>query len=131
MFAEIAPAAAPTEQRLASALEAPTVRVLDAFTAGGAQQAGGRRGTEIEWATNVDWAQRQTRASASGTLVEGGSYRSDNRTNYLGTFTFASLADYDAGRPANFTRRAGDPLVEYSQWQAGCSSRTTGARART
>ena len=52
-----------------------------------------------------------------GTLVEGGVYRSDTRTNYLGTFTFSSLADYDAGRPPNYTRRAGDPLVEYSQWQ--------------
>ncbi len=99
-------------------IELPTVRVLDAFTAGGAQQAGGRQSTELEWATNVDWAKGK-HAVRVGTLVEGGSYRSDNRTNYLGTFTFASLADYDAGRPANYTRRIGDPLVEYSHWQAG------------
>ena len=74
----------------------PTVGVLDAFTAGGAQQAGGRRSTELEWATNVDCAKRQ-HAVRVGTLVEGGLYRSDSRTNYLGTFTFPSLADLRGG----------------------------------
>ena len=101
-----------------SDIEAPTYRVLDAFTSGGAQQGGGRRATELEWATNVDWA-RGKHAIRMGALVEGGSYRSDNRTNDLGTFTFASLTDYQAGRPATYTRRIGDPLVRYSQWQAG------------
>ena len=99
-------------------LEAPTTRVLDAFTSGGAQQAGGRRSTEVEWATNIDWA-RGRHAVRMGALVEGGSYRSDSHTNYLGTYTFASLADYEAGRPATYSRRTGDPLVEYSHWQAG------------
>ena len=106
------------DRRRRPTLEAPTVRVLDAFTSGGAQQAGGRESTEIEWATNVDWA-RGKHAIRFGTLVEGGWYDSDNRTNYLGTFTFASLADYEAGRPATYTQRIGDPLVEYSHWQAG------------
>src|SRR6185436_11508515 len=39
--------------------------------------------------------------------------------NYLGTYTFASLADYDARQPSTWSRRSGDPLVVYSQWQAG------------
>jgi hypothetical protein len=102
----------------ASAIEAPTVKVLDAFTSGGAQQAGGRRATEVEWATNVDWA-RNRHAVRMGALVEGGWYRGDSLTNYLGTFTFGSLADYEAGRPSTFTKRTGDPLVEFSHWQAG------------
>ena len=106
-----------TSQSL-SAVEAPAVRVLDTFTVGGAQQAGGRRATDIEWATNVDWAKGK-HAVRAGALIEGGWYRSDNHSNYLGTFTFTSLADYDAGRPASFTQRIGDPLVEYSQFQAG------------
>ena len=101
-----------------SDFEVPTVKVLDAFTTGGAQQAGGRRSTDVEYATDVDYATRG-HALRMGTLIEGGVYRSDNRTNYLGTFTFPSLADYDAGRPATYTRRTGDPLVEYSQWQGG------------
>lgn len=101
-----------------SAVEATTVRVLDTFTYGGAQQAGGRDSTDVEWATNVDWA-RGKHAIRFGSLIEAGSYRSDNRTNHLGTYTFASRADYDAARPATYTQRVGDPLVEYSQWQAG------------
>ena len=101
-----------------SAFERPTVRVLDAFTSGGAQQDGGRRATELEYATDIDYS-RKGHALRMGALVEGGSYRSDSRTNYLGTFTFSSNADYEAGRPANFTVRTGDPLVEYSAWQAG------------
>jgi len=101
-----------------SNVELPTVRVLDAFTAGGAQQAGGRESTEFELATDVDYA-RKGHAIRMGALVEGGSYLSDTRANYLGTFTFSSLDAYDAGRPSNYTRRLGNPLVSYAHWQAG------------
>ncbi|HSC25941.1 MAG TPA: TonB-dependent receptor, partial [Vicinamibacterales bacterium] len=101
-----------------SVLEAPTVKVLDAFTSGGAQQAGERRATGMELATDVDWT-RGRHAVRAGLLVEAGWYRSDTWTNYLGTFTFTSLADFEAGRPANWTRRGGDPRVTFSQWQAG------------
>ncbi|MGH9409115.1 MAG: carboxypeptidase regulatory-like domain-containing protein [Vicinamibacterales bacterium] len=102
----------------ASALETPTIDVLDAFTSGGAQQSGGTRSTELEYATNVDYA-RGRHSMRFGTLVQGGSYRTDANTNYLGTFTFSSLADYEAGRPATFTERAGNPTVQYSNWDAG------------
>src|SRR6185436_19765150 len=71
-----------------------------------------------ELATDVDYA-RRGHAVRMGALVEGGTYRSDVRGNYIGTFTFTSLDDYDAGRLANFTRRLGNPLVAYSHWQAG------------
>ena len=106
------------ESTSASAVDAPTIRVLDSFTAGGAQQTGGRRGRQLEWATNLDWA-RGRHAVRIGGLLEGGSYRSDSDSNYLGTYTFASLADFDAGLPSTYTRRIGDPVVEYSHWQAG------------
>ena len=36
-----------------------------------------------------------------------------------GTFTFASLDAYEAGRPTTFTQRSGNPLVEYSHVQFG------------
>ena len=98
--------------------QSPTVKVLDAFTAGGAQQDGGRQSTDVELATDIDYA-RKAHAIRFGALVEGGSYTSNQRSNYIGTFTFSSLADYDAGRPANYMRRFGDPLVVYANWQAG------------
>lgn len=103
---------------LASALEAPTTRVLDSFTSGGAQQSGSRRAFEFEAATDLDYV-RTSHSARVGLLVEGGRYRSDESSNYLGTFTFASLADYDAGRPANYTRRIGDPNVRYANLQVG------------
>jgi hypothetical protein len=106
------------DTRTISAAEAPAVRVLDAFTSGGAQQAGGRQSTDVEWATNLDWA-RGRHAVRVGALVEGGWYRSDARSNYLGTYTFASLDDYRAGRPATYTQRVGDARVAYSHVQAG------------
>jgi hypothetical protein len=101
-----------------SDVEAPTVRVLDAFTSGGAQQSGGRASTELDWATTIDWAHGR-HAVRMGTELEGGSYRSDSATNYLGAYTFPSLTDFEAGRPATYMRRTGDPLVEYTLWQAG------------
>ncbi len=103
---------------LTPSFETPTVRVLDAFTAGGAQQDGGRRSTDVELSTDIDYA-RKGHAIRIGAVVDGGSYTSNSRSNYIGTYTFSSLADYEAGRPANYTRRLGDPLVVYSMWQAG------------
>jgi hypothetical protein len=101
-----------------SVLEAPTIRVLDAFTSGGAQRRGGERRTEIEAATDLDYV-RGVHSVRAGVLVEAGRYRSDAIANYLGTFTFASLDDYLAGRPLNFSRRIGDPTIEFSNVQVG------------
>ena len=55
---------------------------------------------------------------APALLFEGGSLPSDDIANYLGTYTFASLADYKAGRPSKFSRRIGDPNLTYSTLQA-------------
>jgi hypothetical protein len=107
-----------SESEATSALEAPAIRVLDAFTSGGAQRAGGRRGVDLEAATDLDYV-RGRHSMRAGVLVEAGRYRSDDTSNYLGTFTFASLADYEAGRPSNYTSRTGDPLVRYSKVQFG------------
>lgn len=101
-----------------SSFEAPTIRVNDAFTSGGAQQAGGDHRTEFEAATDLDYV-RGVHSWRAGVLLEGGRYRSDVSSNYLGTFTFASLADYIAGKPTTYTRRTGDPNVTYNNFQAG------------
>lgn len=106
-----------TDTQNASALEAPTLRVLDAFTSGGAQQRGGQRSFTYEFASDLDYV-RGAHSMRTGVLVEGGRYRSDDISNYLGTYTFASLADYEAGRPSSYTRRIGDPTLEYSAWRA-------------
>ncbi len=101
-----------------SSVEAPTIRVNDAFTSGGAQQAGGDHRLEFEAATDLDYV-HGVHSMRAGLLLEGGRYRSDVSSNYLGTFTFASLGDYLAGKPASYTRRTGDPNVSYTNLQAG------------
>ena len=55
----------------------------------------------------------------AGVDVTGGQYRSDETSNYLGTFTFESLDDYNAGTPRSYTRRTGNPDIRYSSVQAG------------
>jgi hypothetical protein len=107
-----------TASENASAVEAPTIRVVDAFTSGGAQMRGGQHALEIEAATDLDYV-RGAHAWRMGVLVEGGRYRSDDTTNYLGTYTFASLAAFNAGVPSTYTRRTGDPAIAYDAWQTG------------
>jgi carboxypeptidase family protein len=98
--------------------QAATIQVLNAFTSGGAQVDGGRRTTDFELADNLDFP-RGRHSMRAGFLLEGGWYRSDESRNTTGTFVFSSLDAFNAGQPATFSRRAGDPLVEFSQVQAG------------
>ena len=97
----------------------PAVRVLEAFTLGGAGQSGTRAAKQFELEQNVDFAPNKKHAMRAGVLVEGGWWDSTTRSNANGTYTFSSLADYNAGRPSTFTQRIGDPLVTYSLLQAG------------
>ena len=101
-----------------ASFEGQTIRVLDSFTGGGAQSRGGRDVANLEFASNLDFTKGK-HAMRAGFLLEGQWVESDQQSNYLGTFTFASLDDYQAGRPSTYTIREGNPLVEYSQWQLG------------
>ena len=117
MFSETRLQLRTTDNRNQSSLEAPTIRVNDAFTGGGAQRRGGQQAFTFEFASDLDYV-RGAHSWRTGALLEGGSFTSDDITNYLGTFTFASLADYNAGRPSTFSRRTGDPNLTYSTLQA-------------
>ena len=101
-----------------SALETPTIRVNDAFTSGGAQVAGGRHTRTFNLASDLDYV-RSIHSVRTGIVLSGGSYRSDDTSNYLGTYTFESLAAYEAGTPRSYTRRIGDPNIRYWNLQAG------------
>jgi Carboxypeptidase regulatory-like domain len=101
-----------------SATEAPTVIVTDAFTAGGAQVKGGRYTRTFTLASDLDYV-RGRHSVRGGIQFDGGRYRSDSASNYLGTYTFESLAAYEAGRPSVYTRRIGDPNIAYWNLQAG------------
>jgi hypothetical protein len=101
-----------------SAVEAPTIQVLDSFTSGGAQQAGGNRGTTLDVASDLDYVIGR-HSLRTGFVFDATHYRSDASTNYLGTYTFDSLTAYEASLPSNYTRRIGDPSIAYNNVQAG------------
>jgi hypothetical protein len=101
-----------------SVFDAVTIRVNDAFTSGGAQISGGRRNHAFSLNSDLDYV-RGIHSIRGGVVVNGASVHSDDTANYLGTYTFESLADYQAGLPATFTRRIGDPNIDYFNLQAG------------
>src|SRR6266545_4693602 len=100
-----------------SAFEAQTIRVNDAFTSGGAQIAGGRHTRTFNLASDLDYV-RSIHSVRAGIVFNGGSYRSDDTSNYLGTYTFENLSAFEAGRPRSYTRRIGDPNIDYFNLQA-------------
>ena len=66
--------------KAASAIEAPTIRVLDACTSGGAQQRAFQHASDLDYIRG--------RHSRTGVLLQGVRPDSTMETNYLGTFTF-------------------------------------------
>jgi hypothetical protein len=105
-----------TDTENTSAVEAPTIRVLDAFTRGGAQVAGGQHAKTIVLGSDLDYV-RGNHTWRVGMQLDASQWQSDDRSNYLGTYTFESLAAYEAGRPRSFTRRIGNPELEYNYLQ--------------
>jgi hypothetical protein len=99
-------------------LEAQTIRVLDGVTTGGAQVKGGSRQKDIELSSDLNYV-RGIHNIRTGIQLEGRHYRSDDISNYLGTYIFSSTEDFLAGKPRNYTRRIGDPLITYSHLEAG------------
>ena len=99
-----------TESR--SNFETLTIRVLDAQTIGGAQVAGGRHGRTLYLASDLDYV-RGIHSVRTGIQLDGVRYRSDDASNYLGTYTFETIDDLAAGNARSFTRRIGDPNIAY------------------
>ena len=100
-----------------SVLEAPTIRVIDQFTSGGAQVAGGRHSKDVNLGSDLDYV-RGIHSFRAGTQIDGNWYRSNDTSNYLGTYTFEGYDDYLAGTPTSYTRRIGNPNISYMNVQA-------------
>jgi hypothetical protein len=94
-----------------------TIRVLDAFTSGGAQVSGGRRSRNFELEDELEFTVRRAHQINAGVSVEGSHYDGDEYRNASGTYTFASLAAFEAGLPTSFTQRLGDPTFKYSMYR--------------
>jgi len=101
-----------------SVFEGQTVRILDESTTGGAQLKGGTHRRSINLQSDLDYV-RGIHSVRTGLQVEGTTYHSDDSSNYLGTYTFESLDAFRAGTARSFTRRTGDPFIDYRNIQAG------------
>jgi hypothetical protein len=99
--------------------DATTIRVLDAFTSGGAQVFGGRRTRNYEMEDELELTVHKTHQMVIGLSAEGASVRVDESRNANGTFTFASLEMYQAGLPTTFSQRLASPQAGYSTARAG------------
>jgi Carboxypeptidase regulatory-like domain len=105
-----------TDTQNEAALEARTIRVHDAFTSGGAQVSGGQHARTGVFASDLDYV-RGLHTIRTGVQVDASRWRSDDASNYLGTYTFESLLAYEQGRPRSFTQRIGDPNLKYENFQ--------------
>jgi hypothetical protein len=93
------------------------INVLDAFSAGGAQNRAESTGR------NYDFSSLYTRLGEKVTVRAGsqGRYRTSrslSENNFGGTFTFSSLESYLAGQPLNYRVTRGNPLLEVNQFEA-------------
>jgi hypothetical protein len=101
-----------------SSVEAPTIIVQDAFTSGGAQQAGRVHGRNLTFASDVDYV-RGIHSWRGGVQLYADWYRANLSNNYLGTYVFSSLAAYEAGTPLLYTRSVGDPNLNFFHARTG------------
>jgi hypothetical protein len=101
-----------------SAVEAPTIIVQDAFTSGGAQQAGRVHGKNMTVASDVDYV-RGIHSWRAGVQMYGDWYHATLNNNYLGTYTFSSLEAFEAGTPLLYTRSVGDPTLDFFHARIG------------
>ena len=90
----------------------------------GAACPAGEHSRTVNLGADLDYV-RGRHSLRAGVALDGGWYRSDASSNYLGTYTFDSLEAFLAQRPSNYTRRLGDPNISYRNFQAGCTCRTT------
>src|SRR5215204_1307144 len=68
-----------------SLFDQPTFRVIEGFTSGGQQRRGGVRSKTLDLQSDLDYV-RGIHSWRTGISVYGGSYRSDDSSNYLGTY---------------------------------------------
>lgn len=97
---------------------APTIVVQDAFTTGGAGITSNNSTARIEVADNFDFTvgRHQMRV---GALVETSFYSNFEQRNAAGTWTYRTLDEYAAGRPAQYSQRIGTLDTDFTQVQAG------------
>ncbi|MGH9838844.1 MAG: carboxypeptidase regulatory-like domain-containing protein, partial [Blastocatellia bacterium] len=93
----------------------PKIVVLDAFTGGGAQTD--RRATETQIQLNeiITWTHGKHFVKGGVNIPDITRRTLDDRSNFGGTFSFSTLADYSNGQPFLFSINQGDGRLVF--WQ--------------
>ena len=95
------------EDVTASVTAAQSIQVVGAFTGGGAQNDVNRTENTLHINEVMSWSHGRHYLRLGAQLPQLSRRAVDDRSNRLGTFTFASLADYVANRPYVFTAQQG------------------------
>jgi hypothetical protein len=101
-------------QRVSSANAAPLITVQGAFSDGGAQVNEWRREPRTDMVDTLSYSKGPTTIKF-GAIANFHPFQTYNADNFGGTYTFASLAAYEAGQPALFTLSAGNPALSFQQ----------------
>jgi hypothetical protein len=98
--------------------DAIAINVLEAFNGGGAQNRSEGRNTSWGATNRLGWTPNPKLNFQFALNVNHQSNYNFSENNYLGTFVFSSLADYQAGIPLEFRQTTGNPVAEVGQTDA-------------
>jgi hypothetical protein len=105
--------------------DAIAINVIDAFNGGGAQNRSESRNYNVGVMNRFGWTPTPKMNLQFALTVNHQSNYNLSENNYLGTFTFSSLEDYQAGIPLTFTQTSGNPLAQVDQTDANLSANLT------
>ena len=101
------------------------INVLDAFNGGGGQSFTDNENRNLDFAEILTYT-HGSHTFKTGFTAEAERFTNLNRSNFIGTFTFSSLAQYSAAlqgvpgvRPSQYSTNRGDPFIGFSQWEYG------------
>jgi len=93
--------------------------VAGAFTGGGGQGDLTRTETHMQLNASLGWTKGRHLVQAGFQLPDWSERGFDDRTNFGGTFYFASLPPYQAGRPYAFVQQRGNGVLSFLEKQVG------------
>jgi len=96
----------------------PTIRVIDAFTSGGAGQANQNTTKTLQFANDTDFT-LGAHVMRAGVRLDVANFKEFDARNSNGTFTFRSLGAFSAGQPDTFTQRLGLADTSFTYYQLG------------
>jgi len=94
------------------------VNVLDSFNAGGGQNNSLTNNRSVEFSNLLMYSGAKWTAKAGFQALNHMNH-SSQQNNFLGTYTFSSLANYIDNKPLQFTQTTGNPLLDVDQLELG------------